>query len=107
VYERSDGLRQQLLRLFSTGNSPTGSADTLAQLLCCLPGVRVPPGLDYRNVFRVLLLKFLDPHDFDVRSVKRACVHIVHRDGRLIPFDTYNLFYRDARHGELLQLARR
>jgi len=22
-------------------------------------------------------------------------VHIVHPDGRLIPFDTYNLFYRD------------
>lgn len=33
---------------------------------------------------------------FDVRSVKKSCVHIVHPDdGRLIPFDTYNLFYRD------------
>jgi 7,8-dihydro-6-hydroxymethylpterin dimethyltransferase len=30
-----------------------------------------------------------------VRSVKKTCVHIVHPDGRLIPFDTYNLFYRD------------
>jgi hypothetical protein len=31
-----------------------------------------------------------------VRSVKKSCVHIVHpKDGRLIPFDTYNLFYRD------------
>jgi uncharacterized radical SAM superfamily Fe-S cluster-containing enzyme len=27
--------------------------------------------------------------------VKKTCVHIVHPDGRLIPFDTYNLFYRD------------
>jgi hypothetical protein len=30
-----------------------------------------------------------------VRSVKKTCIHIVHPDGRLIPFDTYNLFYRD------------
>ncbi len=34
-------------------------------------------------------------NSFDVRSVKKTCVPIVHPDGRLIPFDTYNLFYRD------------
>ena len=38
----------------------------------------------------------MDAAGFDVRSVKKRCVHIVHpRDGRLIPFDTDNLFYRD------------
>jgi uncharacterized radical SAM superfamily Fe-S cluster-containing enzyme len=32
-----------------------------------------------------------------VKSVKKTCVHIAHPDGkRLIPFDTYNLFYRDG-----------
>jgi uncharacterized radical SAM superfamily Fe-S cluster-containing enzyme len=41
-------------------------------------------------------MQFLDPHNFDVRSVKKTCVHIVHPDGRIIPFDTYNLFYRDG-----------
>ena len=41
-------------------------------------------------------MQFMDAAAFDVRSVKKSCVHIVHpRDGRLIPFDTYNLFYRD------------
>jgi tetraether lipid synthase len=40
-------------------------------------------------------MQFIDAYDFDVRSVKKSCVHIVHPDGRLIPFDTYNLFYRD------------
>jgi uncharacterized radical SAM superfamily Fe-S cluster-containing enzyme len=34
-------------------------------------------------------------HTFEVHSVKKPCIHIVHPDGRLIPFDTYNLFYRD------------
>jgi uncharacterized radical SAM superfamily Fe-S cluster-containing enzyme len=29
--------------------------------------------------------------------VKKSCVHIVQTDGRIIPFDTYNLFYRDGR----------
>jgi len=42
-----------------------------------------------------LIVQFLDAYSFDVRSVKKTCVHIVHPDGRLIPFDTYNLFYRD------------
>jgi uncharacterized radical SAM superfamily Fe-S cluster-containing enzyme len=42
-------------------------------------------------------MQFLDAHNFDVRSVKKSCVHIVHPDGRIIPFDTYNMFYRDVR----------
>jgi 7,8-dihydro-6-hydroxymethylpterin dimethyltransferase len=53
------------------------------------------PSLTYENIFRVIIMQFIDAHSFDVRSVKKTCVHIVHPDGRLIPFDTYNLFYRD------------
>ena len=53
-------------------------------------------GVSYENVFRVLIVQFLDAHSFDVRSVKKTCIHIVHpEDGRLTPFDTYNRFYRD------------
>ena len=51
--------------------------------------------MTYDNVFRVLIMQFIDAHSFDVRSVKMTCVHIAHPDGRIIPFDTYNLFYRD------------
>ncbi|MDH5676049.1 MAG: radical SAM protein [Myxococcales bacterium] len=104
MYEGSRPMRQQLVELFSTGHSPDAQADKLGQLLCCLPQLDLRGELTYENVFRVLMVKFLDPHDFDVRSVKRACVHIVHPDGRLIPFDTYNLFYRDAREQRLLSL---
>jgi len=56
----------------------------------------VPEGITYQNIFRVIIMQFIDAHSFDVRSVKKTCVHIVHPDGRLIPFDTYNLFYRDG-----------
>jgi len=41
-----------------------------------------------------------------VRSVKKSCVHIVHPDGRIIPFDTFNLFYRDKKEERLTQLRR-
>ena len=51
--------------------------------------------LSYENIFRIIIMQFIDAHSFDVRSVKKTCVHIAHPDGRLIPFDTYNLFYRD------------
>ena len=36
-----------------------------------------------------------DAHAFEVRSIKKTCIHIVHPDGRLIPFDTGNLYNRD------------
>jgi uncharacterized radical SAM superfamily Fe-S cluster-containing enzyme len=104
VYERSHVVREHLVALFSTGNSPEAQADKLGQLLCCLPKIDLRRGLTYENVFRVLFLKFLDPHDFDVRSVKRSCIHIVHPDGRMIPFDTYNLFYRDDLEARLVTL---
>jgi uncharacterized radical SAM superfamily Fe-S cluster-containing enzyme len=60
--------------------------------------------LTYNNVFRVLIMKFMDAYDLDIRSVKKTCVHIVHPDGRIIPFDTFNLFYRDEREKGLNRL---
>jgi uncharacterized radical SAM superfamily Fe-S cluster-containing enzyme len=97
VYEQDDAIRNSLFALFATNHSPESSACSLRDLLCCLPQVAAPAALGYDNVFRVIIMHFLDAHAFDVRSVKKTCVHIVHpEDGRLIPFDTYNLFYRDA-----------
>jgi hypothetical protein len=95
VYEKDDVLRDQLFKLFSTNHSPASGAASLRDLLCCLPQAEVPGGIGYENLFRVLIVQFIDAQSFDVRSVKKTCVHIVHPDGRLIPFDTYNMFYRD------------
>jgi uncharacterized radical SAM superfamily Fe-S cluster-containing enzyme len=104
VYERDPRLRSAVFNLFSTHHSPTSGAEALRQLLCCLPLVRAPASLTYENIFRVLIIQFLDAHNFDVRSVKKSCVHIAHPDGRIIPFDTYNLFYRDGREARLREL---
>ena len=119
LYEQEPAVREGIFKLFATNHSPQSSAGTLRELLCCLPKVWIPatepaaaasavpskPGepaqsapqasLTYENIFRVIIMQFIDAHSFDVRSVKKTCVHIVHPDGRLIPFDTYNLFYRD------------
>jgi uncharacterized radical SAM superfamily Fe-S cluster-containing enzyme len=96
LYEQDPAVRDGLFKLFATNHSPESSAGTLRELLCCLPQVLVPDAITYENVFRIIIMQFIDAHSFDVRSVKKTCVHIVHPDGRLIPFDTYNLFYRDT-----------
>jgi 7,8-dihydro-6-hydroxymethylpterin dimethyltransferase len=106
IYEKHDAIRGELFRLFSTATSPGSSAHSLKQLLCCLPMVEMNgDAITYDNIFRIIIMQFLDPHNFDIRSVKKTCVHIVHPDGRIIPFDTFNLFYRDGKE-RLLQQAR-
>jgi len=96
VYEQDEAVRQGVFKLFATNHSPESGVNSLRDLLCCLPRLDAPADLGYENIFRVLIMQFIDAHSFDVRSVKKTCVHIVHPDGRLIPFDTYNLFYRDG-----------
>lgn len=107
VYEEEQGVRDCLFKLFATNHSPASGANSLRELLCCLPKIAAPANLSYQNIFRVLIVHFIDAHAFDVRSVKKTCIHIVHPDGRLIPFDTYNLFYRgDLEHTRLASLRR-
>ena len=94
VLERDPELRRAFLALFSAAVPVEGAPRKLADLLCCLPKSFVPAELGYDRLFRMLILEFADAASFDLRSIKKTCVHIVHADGRLIPFDTYNLFYR-------------
>ncbi len=97
VYEQDERLHQHMVQLFSTGNSVECATNELNQsLMCCLPQVSAP-SLTYDNLFRIIIMRFIDAWDFDVRAIKKSCVHIVSPDdGRIIPFETMNLFYRDA-----------
>ena len=104
VYERDPRLRDHVFKLFSTSHSPESATTSLKQLLCCLPMVQVPEAMSYDKVFRVLIIQFMDAQNFDVRSVKKSCIHIVHPDGRIIPFDTFNMFYRDDKERRLEEL---
>jgi hypothetical protein len=38
----------------------------------------------------------MDRHNFNVGDVKRSCIHFVTPNGQIIPFETYNLLYRDG-----------
>jgi len=105
VFENDASLKEQVFRLFSTSHSPESQASCLSSMLCCLPQVQAAPALDYSRVFRVLIMAFMDAVNFDVRAMKKSCVHIVQPDGRMIPFEAFNLLYRDR--GDVLQQRRR
>ncbi len=75
---------------------PQSQASTPRDLLCCLLQALARSNLSYQNLFRILIVQFIDADSFDLRSIRKTCIHIAHPDAqRLIPFDTYNLFYRD------------
>lgn len=106
VYEQDAELKDQLVQIFSTGISVDRVDDNMKQLLCCLPDIYAP-GLQYDNLFRIIIMRFIDAWDFDVRAIKKSCVHIVHKDGRIIPFETMNLLYRDEKENHLKMLLQK
>jgi len=96
VFEKDPALQSAFLNLFSTALGAEAQPSRLKDLLCCIPKAIVPGDVTYANLFRLLIVEFIDAQSFDLRSIKKTCIHIAHPDGRLIPFDTYNLFYRDG-----------
>jgi len=98
-YEAYPKLRESILDLLSLATAQANTEEKLAGLLCCLPQAMVPQDLSYANSFRVVILQFLDRYNFDLATVKRSCVHFVTPEGQIIPFDTYNSYYRPGAEG--------
>ncbi|HEU0148569.1 MAG TPA: radical SAM protein, partial [Bradyrhizobium sp.] len=94
--EKYPVLREKFIELFSLSSGALNTGQRVAEFLCCLPAVEVPDNLGYENVFRVTIVQFLDRFNFCVGNVKRSCIHFVTQKGEIIPFDTYNLFYRNG-----------
>ena len=105
VLEEVPALKEHTDRAVQHRDRPD-QATKLAELLCCMPRIEVP-NFTYENVFRVLIVRFADARDFDLRSVKKCCIFFAQPDGKLIPFDTYNLFYRDGQRARLEALRAR
>ena len=103
VYEQDEALHGKMIELFSTGNSVECAEENLKSILCCLPKIDAPE-LGYNNLFRVIIMQFIDAHNFDVRAIKKSCVHIVDKDYKIIPFETMNLLYRDDKKEQLEKL---
>lgn len=100
VFERDEnlkrGMKDQIFKLFSTNHSPESQANCLSELMCCLPLISAPQNLRYDNVFRVLIVQFMDAYSLDIRALKKSCIHFAQADGRMIPFESFNLLYREA-----------
>jgi hypothetical protein len=57
--------------------------------------------MDYvtENTFRISVTSFIDAYNFDAKSMKKECVHILTPDFRKIPFSSYNILHRqNAKH---------
>jgi 7,8-dihydro-6-hydroxymethylpterin dimethyltransferase len=46
------------------------------------------------NTFRISITSFVDTYNFDMKSMKKECVHIITPDLKKIPFSAYNMFHR-------------
>ncbi len=101
TFEKYPALQERIFEFFSLSTTPATTPERLAALLCCLPEVPALGDLSYDNIFRVAIVEFLDTYNFCTARVKRSCIHFVTPDGLIIPFDTYNLFYRDGRIHEI------
>ena len=98
-FEAYPELRRRVFDLLSLSTAQADTSEKLSSLLCCLPAAAAPALLAYEDTFRVVVSQFLDRFNFDLGTVKRSCVHLVQPDGRIIPFDTYNTFYRPGAVG--------
>ncbi len=99
AFEAYPQLREGLFNLLSLSTAQADASEKLASLLCCLPEAAVPSAIGYEHTFRVVISQFLDRFNFDLGTVKRSCVHFVQPDGTIIPFDTFNTFYRPGAPG--------
>ncbi|HEY0312995.1 MAG TPA: radical SAM protein [Allosphingosinicella sp.] len=98
-FERDPALKKRIFDLLSLSTNEANGEDRLSSLFCCLPGIEAPASLSYKDTFKVAIIQFLDRYNFDIGTVKRSCIHFATPDGRMIPFDTYNSFYRPGAPG--------
>ena len=98
-FERDPALKARIFDLLSLSTVEDNGEDRLASLFCCLPEIETPASLGYKDTFKVVIIQFMDRYNFDLGTVKRSCIHFATPDGRMIPFDTYNNFYRPGAPG--------
>jgi uncharacterized radical SAM superfamily Fe-S cluster-containing enzyme len=104
-FERYPQIKARMFDLLSLASSGERTKTVLGDLLCCLPKIEVPSDLGYDKVFRIVIVQFLDKYNFCVATVKRSCIHFVTPQKKIIPFDTYNLFYREGLDVKLREAA--
>ncbi len=46
------------------------------------------------NIFRITVTSFIDAYNFDLKSMRKECVHIITPDLKKVPFSAYNMIHR-------------
>jgi len=46
------------------------------------------------NTFRITISSFIDRYNFDAKSMRKECVHVITPDLKRIPFSAYNMVHR-------------
>lgn len=46
------------------------------------------------NTFRISVTSFVDAYNFDMKSMKKECVHVITPDLKKIPFSSFNIIHR-------------
>jgi len=71
--------------------------DEIAELLpegyLTWPAARRAEYID-TNTFRITISSFVDRYDYDAKSIRKECVHIITPDLKRIPFSAYNMVHR-------------
>ncbi|PUE11091.1 radical SAM protein [Limnohabitans sp. T6-5] len=106
VFEQDASAKELVFKLFSTNHSPESQASCLSELMCCLPQVSAPQNMNYDNVFRILIVQFMDATNLDMRALKKSCIHFATPEGQMVPFEAYNLFYRPGKKARLDTIRR-
>ncbi len=99
IEDMKDVVGSALMRLWSA-SMPLSTANALHDFSCCLPVMpqaltqKEHGSLLYENMFRIVIIAFMDAWNFDVRSAKKCCVHHILPDGKIMPFCSYNTLHR-------------
>jgi len=78
-------------------DSVQGTADAdLSELAASFFEGVMAEKLAAENMFRITTTSFMDAYNFDLRQLMKSCVQHVLPSGHLIPFDAYNVLYRNG-----------
>jgi len=99
-FDPEDFLKDLTKKVFSSGGSCCNYLGLLNNFRKLIPknyfSKSAEEKIEYvsENTFRISVTSFVDSYNFDMKSMKKECVHIITPDLKKIPFSAYNMLHR-------------
>ena len=99
-FNPEDILKDMTVNLFSSSNNCCNYLDFFSKLKPIMPASFFVKSqkekIEYvsENTFRISISSFVDAYNFDMKSMKKECVHVITPDLKKIPFSAYNMIHR-------------